>query len=84
MKNALISPLEEISYISGWQSNPIDMGDAIWTKLGWRVADTANPPFEVASPYFWVECADNVVRDLYYYDPNTKQINPVPPNVPMP
>mgnify|MGYP003704927475 CR=1 FL=1 len=67
MKEALISNTEEIYKDDG-------------TPLGWRVAQV-NPQgdtFPVADTMFWVECADDVVADQFYYDDVTKQINPVP------
>lgn len=37
-------------------------------ETGYRVAEVANAPFEVAPPLFWVECADDIVADVYWYD----------------
>ena len=70
MKNALISPNEQVySYDK--------------TLLGVRVAEVCDTPFEVASPLFWVECADDVVADQFYYDTDmqtiiAKPIRPTP------
>lgn len=61
MKNALISPNE-----------PAYSYDK--TVLGIRVAEVCDTPFEVAPPLFWVECADNVVADQFYYDTDTQTI----------
>lgn len=73
MKEALISPTEKVYKYDG-------------TLLGDRVAEVANQSFEIAPPLFWVACADDVVADQFYYDPNTQQIavipaKPVPPEV---
>ena len=70
MKNALISP-NEASY-------SYDK-----TVLGVRVAEVCDAPFEVAPPLFWVECADDVVADQFYYDTDTQTIiaKPVKPKV---
>jgi hypothetical protein len=65
MKQALISPAEKVYSYSG-------------NLLGDRVAETTTSPFEVAPPLFWTACADNVVADLWYYDPVTYTIKPVP------
>ena len=54
MNNALISP-NELVY---------DNND---TLLGKRIAQTEQQPFPVASPLYWVECADEVnARDWYF------------------
>lgn len=50
-------------------------------ESGYRVAqveDAANT-FEVGSGLFWVDCADNVVADQFWYDPSDELIkaNPV-------
>ncbi len=50
-------------------------------ESGYRVAqveDAANT-FEVGASLFWVDCADNVVADQFWYDPTDQLIkaNPV-------
>lgn len=71
MKNALISPNEQVYKYDG-------------TLLGIRVAEVSNTTFEVNPILFWVECADDVVADKFYYDTETQTIiavpvKPVPP-----
>jgi hypothetical protein len=49
-------------------------------ESGYRVAqveDAANV-FEVASSLLWVDCADDVVADQFWYDPADQQIKPNP------
>jgi hypothetical protein len=65
MKNALISPNEQVYKYDK-------------TLLGVRVAEVSDTPFEVAPPLFWIECADDVVADQFYYDTETQTIIPVP------
>lgn len=60
---ALISPNEE-----AWSNGTPRV------LLGQRVAEVATNQFPVAPPLFWMSCANNVVADQYYYDPNTQQI----------
>lgn len=50
-------------------------------ESGYRVAEVALTTFEVAPPLFWVDCADDVIADQFYYDPTDDQIKavPVPP-----
>lgn len=75
--NALISTNEQAVYISSWSGSL-----PVVTELGYRVADVAQTPFEVAPQLFWVECGDDVVADNHYYDPNTKTINVKPADAP--
>lgn len=65
MKQALISPEEKVYSHTG-------------ELLGERVAHVTTSPFEVAPTLIWIECADDVVADFWYYDPVTHAINPVP------
>ena len=55
-------------------------------ESGYRVAQVAadNETFVVAEGLFWVDCADDVVQDKFYYDPNTQQIILIPVPVPKP
>ena len=49
-------------------------------KTGYRVAQVVanNAIFPVAEPdLFWVDCADDVVQDQFWYDPLDQQIKPV-------
>jgi len=66
MKNALISPHEQVYKYDG-------------TLLGIRVAEVSDTTFEVNPILFWVECADDVVADQFYYDTQTQTIIVVPP-----
>jgi hypothetical protein len=53
---------------------------------GYRVAEVVDQTFKVNPILFWVDCADEVVADVYYYDPVTQEIIliPVPPPPPEP
>lgn len=46
-------------------------------ETGYRVAQVSETTFEIAPPLFWVECADDVVADQYWYDPTDQQIKPM-------
>ena len=53
-------------------------------QTGYRVAQVEQQPFEVSEPLFWVNCADNVLADLFWYDPADQNIKSVPqlePNI---
>ena len=47
-------------------------------ETGYRVAEVEQQAFEVAPPLFWVDCADNVVADQFWYDPSDQTIKPIP------
>ena len=47
-------------------------------ESGYRVAEVIDVAFEVAEPLFWVDCADDVVADQFYYDPIDQMIKAVP------
>ena len=53
-------------------------------EQGYRVAEVADSPFPVGEPLFWVDCADDVVADQFWYDPATQTILPVPVPEPVP
>jgi hypothetical protein len=62
---ALISPQEIIYKYDG-------------TSLGSRVAQVSYNSFDIAPPLFWVDCANDVVADQFYYDSNNQTINAIP------
>ena len=70
MKQALISPEESVYKYDG-------------TFLGERIAQVADQSFEVAPPLFWMECADDVIADEFYYDPATATIVLIPIKPPI-
>ena len=51
---ALISPNEPFYNYEG-------------SVLGCRVAQIAHESFDIALPLFWVDCADSVIPDFFYY-----------------
>ena len=57
-------------------------------ETGYRVAQVEQDTniFPVAEDLFWVACADDVVQDLFWYDPQdqTLKLLPIPPEAPMP
>ena len=79
---ALISPNESAQYISSWTTGLKQY--PIYTQIGQRVAQVQSTEFPVANPLFWVSCADNIVADKYYFDPNTQTIIVIPPDAPRP
>lgn len=45
---------------------------------GYRVAQVVTEIFPVGEPTYWMDCADDVVADLWYFDTATQQITMVP------
>jgi len=72
MKNALISPDELVYSYDG-------------TLLGERIAEVAQSTFEVAPPLFWIDCADDVTAQYWYYQTSTQtcELIPVQPEPPV-
>lgn len=52
-------------------------------QSGYRVAEVSVTTFEVAPPMFWVECADDVVADQWWYDPSDSTVKPIPVPPPL-
>ena len=78
VKKALISPNESsIQYISSWQDVP--PYNAIYSNYpnSCRVAEVTDTDFEIAPPLFWVDCADDVVADQFYFNTATNEILPI-------
>jgi hypothetical protein len=44
---------------------------------GYRVAEVAVTTFDVAEPLFWVECANYVKPDFFWYDPSDQTIKQI-------
>jgi hypothetical protein len=66
MKKALICPNEPVNFFD--------------EKTGYRIAQTEQSEniFDVAEPLYWVDCADEVVADFWYFDPADATIKAVP------
>lgn len=50
------------------------------TYTGYRVAQVVDDGiiFPVSDAMFWVDCADDVVADQFWYDPADQTIKPFP------
>lgn len=55
-------------------------------ETGYRVAQVVaeGETFPVATDFFWAACADDVVQDKFWYDPQdqTTHIKEIPPHIP--
>jgi hypothetical protein len=67
MKKALVSPKENV-FAQGFS--------------GYRVAEVAQQEFEVAPPMFWVDCPDDCLPDLWFYNTTSEKCELTPPSVP--
>jgi hypothetical protein len=81
---ALISPNEHVSYISAWTDEPKPQPIYSVIPNAQRVAEISENAFEVAPPLFWVDCANDVVADQFYYDSATAVIQKTPDPAPYP
>jgi hypothetical protein len=47
---------------------------------GYRIAqvEPAENIFPVADPMYWIDCADDVVADQWYFDPTENTIKQIP------
>ena len=82
---AFIDPTTTVNYVSSWKAgNPPTPIYTVYPNSA-RVAQVEpdDQIFPIAEPYFWTDCADNVVADQFYYDTVTKVISPVV-NAPIP
>lgn len=46
-------------------------------ETGYRVAEVHPEGFEVAEPLFWVDCANDVVADKFWYDKQDQSIKAI-------
>ena len=46
-------------------------------ETGYRVAQVAEQAFLIAEPLFWIDCADDVIADQFWYDPAEQLIKPL-------
>jgi hypothetical protein len=83
---ALISPLESFDYVYIARYEIVDAGTLRAIKMTvencQRVAEVRDSEFEVAAPFFWVNCSDSVVADLWAY--KNGEIIQLPENAQLP
>lgn len=77
---ALVSPDDETpKYVSSWAQETVD-GVVVNVSTNspipnaQRIVQVVTTEFEVSSPLFWVDCADDVVADKHYYDTSDSTI----------
>ena len=77
MKKALIDPNAPVMHVTDWRRNPLTgkYEPAIEEiPNSDRVAEVGDADFPVAPPLFWVDCADDVIADVWYYNNATNEI----------
>jgi hypothetical protein len=52
-------------------------------QTGFRVAQIADNQFDVAPPFFWVDCSNDVKADQFWYDPSDETIKPNLQDIPQ-
>lgn len=79
---ALISPIENVQYISGWNPPiaPSKLYTPVYTVCGERIVQVQETTFPVAEPYFWIDCADTISPATNCYDGTLSIIITIPPN----
>lgn len=80
MKKALCDTTTSVHHIVSWlDSNPVY---ETYPNSA-RVCEVSDTSFEVYPTLIWVDCADDVVADQYYYDTESKTIKAIE-NAPEP
>jgi hypothetical protein len=80
---ALIDPQTSVKHIVSWtDTEPYKPVFETYLDSA-RVCEVEETQFDVATPLFWVNCADNVVADEFYFDTSNQTIKPIV-NVPYP
>ena len=82
MKKALVDTQTSVQHIASWVEIPDTTPkqyNAIYETYAnsARVCEVSDTPFEVYKTLIWLDCADDVVADQYYYDTESKTIKPV-------
>jgi hypothetical protein len=80
---SLIDPNASVQHIISWtDTKPYKPVYEAYPNSA-RVCEVQETEFDVSPPLFWIDCADDVVADQFYYDTTNQTINPVV-NVPSP
>lgn len=79
MKKALIDPTTTVYQVIGWD-NTVTPPKPIFQEIpnSDRVAEVLSTPFEVAAPLFWVDCVDEAVADVWYFNTVTRIVTIIP------
>jgi hypothetical protein len=83
---ALIALNQIVSNITSWELNPnwdgvnprkkyLPVSSEIQNSARVAEVEPNNAIFPIGEPLFWVDCADDVVADIFYFDTETQTIN---------
>lgn len=88
MKSALIAPMAVVESITSWTPDPLKPGSylPVYSPVpnAQRVAEVVAQPFPIAEPFYWVDCPDDVVADVNYYDTQAQDFPLKPEDEPYP
>ena len=85
MKKALVDTQTSVQHIVTYEGN-----NPIYETYpnSARVCEVTDTQFEVYKTLIWLDCADEVIADQFYYDMESKTIKPVenaePPTIQTP
>jgi hypothetical protein len=85
MKKTLIDPTTTVQHIVSWVLNTTITKENSQKYIpvyetyenSARVCEVQDLEFSVAPPLFWMDCADDIIADHFYYDTVTQTINNV-------
>jgi hypothetical protein len=77
MKRALIDPNASVLHIVSWTEQIPHKPITEEYPDSARVCEVIDNDFPVAEPLFWVDCADDVVADQFWYNKTNQQIQVV-------
>lgn len=80
MKKALVDTQTSVQHIVSWGINPetkqLQPNYDVYAN-SCRVCEVENTTFEVCPTLIWVDCNNDVLPDLFWYDSVSQVINPV-------
>lgn len=80
MKKALVNPNQTASYISEWYYDSYEKKTLPVYSVyenSQLIVDSSQVEFEVAQPFYWVECQDNVEAYRWYLDTSDNQFKEI-------
>jgi hypothetical protein len=87
MKKALIDIYGVVNTVVGWDAIPDTDPQRYSAVMGavpnaLRICQVEAVAFDVATPLYWVDCPDETIADVYYYDGQNCVLTPT--GVPYP
>lgn len=87
MKKALIDVYGAVNTVVGWEIIPNVSPPKYAAVMGavpnaLRICQVEDTAFDVAAPLYWVDCPDETIADVYYYDGQNCVLIPTGPPQP--